>query len=182
MRKEPGRGVTQVRSQEVELGQRPEPWPVTLMSYGDTPRPRSTGGGHGHGLRTESSRWSHSQSGGGGRAQPPHTHSLLLEGHGQALRPRGQRRDVGSHTDGEPGRRALPWHLIRKHGCGGHRLSGSDAVSGTMGTAYQAARLARPSLGPSLGGRGIGPILQTRKRRLRVHEQVTSLIPALFLP
>lgn len=64
MRKEPGRGVTQVRSQEVELGQRPEPWPVTLMSYGDTPRPCSTGGGHGHGLRTESSRWSHSQSGG----------------------------------------------------------------------------------------------------------------------
>lgn len=108
--------------------------------------------------------------------------AFYSKGMARALRPRGQRQDVGSHSDGEPGRRALPWHLIRKHGCGGHRLSGSDAVSGTMGTAYQAARLARPSLGPSLGGRGIGPILQTRKRRRRVHEQVTSLIPALFLP
>lgn len=172
MRKEPGRGLTLVRSQEVELGQRSEPWPVTLMSYGDTPRPRSIGGYHGHGLRTESSPWSHSQSG-GGRAQPPHTHSLLLEGHSQGLTaPRSATRH-GKNSDREPGTRALSWHLIRKHNCGGHRLSGSDAAPGTMGTACQAARLARPSPGPSVEELAWGPFYRrgnggsgcTRKRR-----------------
>lgn len=42
-----------------QFGQGLEPWPVTPMSYGDTPRPHSTGGCHGHSHRTASSPWSH---------------------------------------------------------------------------------------------------------------------------
>lgn len=106
MRKEPGRGLTLVRSQELELGQRSEPWPVTLMSYGDTPRPRSmvTASGQSPALGRTASRGAVGPS-------PLIPTAFYSKGTARASRPRGQLRDMGRTLTGSRGRGHSPGTL-----------------------------------------------------------------------
>lgn len=152
------------------------------MSYGDTPRPAPrvaamvTASG-------QSPALGHTASRGAAGPSPLIPTAFYSKGTARAPRPRGQlrERDVGSNADREPGVQALPWYLIGKHDCGGHRLSGSDACQALWGCL--SGRPPRSALTGTLGGgTGTGLILQKRKQSLRGHEQETNRIPALFLP
>lgn len=136
-----GWGSRPGRARKWQLGQGLEPWPVTLMAYGDTPGlapqclPRSQPQNRVQPLVTQmqerDQRWDCLPQvtppvGVAGPA-PLYLHRSTERGwpgHPWAPRSATRTRPGKHHADWQPRTRALPWHLVRKHNCGSHRLSG----------------------------------------------------------